>query len=247
MGAAVTQAAPRDVRAPSALRAVSRAIARALPLLFSGRLLGRLVLWTAGAFLLWIVIGAVLYDPISTALAELMGGVGVGVRVAGALVALMIFAFGAIVTALVLVATLAMPAIVRVVSDRHFPDLERRNGGRWHGSLRNALFTLLVFVPAWLAALLLLEVPPLYLIVSWCLSGWFNQRLFRYDGLSEHADAAELARLPREIRGRLFLMGVLFAPLALVPIVNLVMPLFAGVAFTYLCLDALARRRAVAA
>jgi hypothetical protein len=121
--------------------AVFRAVARALPLLFSGRLLGRLVLWTAGAFLLWIVIGAVLYDPISNALAELMGGVGVGVRVAGALIALMIFAFGGIVTA-------AGPRRdARDAGDRArgcgspLSDLERRNGGRWHGSLRNALFT----------------------------------------------------------------------------------------------------------
>jgi len=247
MGAAVAGAAAGRMRSTSAPRAVLRAIARALPLLLSGHLLGRLVLWTAGAFVAWIVIGWLALRPVTDGIAALLGVTSAATQVLISFGVLLVFLAGAIVTALMIVAAFAMPTIVRVVSARYFPDLEQRHGGRWHGSLRNALFTLLVFIPAWLGALLLLPLAPFYLAVSWCLSAWFNQRLFRYDALAEHADAAELRELPREIRGRLFIMGVVFAPLTLVPFVNLVMPLFAGIAFTYLCLDALARRRDAAA
>jgi len=246
MGAAVAGTVDGRVRSTSAPRAVLRAIARALPLLFSGHLLGRLVAWTAGAFLAWIVIGWLALRPVADAIAALFGVTSAATHVLIGFGVLLVFVAGAIVTALMIVAAFAMPTIVRVVADRYFPDLERRQGGRWHGSLRNALFTLLVFIPAWLGALVLLPLAPLYLAMSWCLSAWFNQRLFRYDALAEHADAAELRQVPREIRGRLLLMGLLFAPLTLVPIVNLVVPLFAGIAFTYLCLDALARRRVTA-
>jgi hypothetical protein len=222
---------------------VLRAIGRALPLLFNGRLLGRLALWTLAAFVVWTVIGIFAFDPATRAIEALVGNSGVARALANLFVFLTLVA-AAIVTAIVAVATLAMPAIVSLVSNRYYPDLERRHGGRWHGSLLNAAFTLLLFVPLWLVALVLLGVPPLYLAVSWCLSGWLNQRLFRYDALAEHADPTELVAVPREIRGRLFALGVMFAPLTLIPIVNLAVPLFAGIAFACLCLDALAHRRA---
>ena len=240
MGAAV--AAALAARDPAA-RALPRAIGRALPLLLSGRLLGRLVLWTAAAFAFWIVVGVFACHPAADALADAIGS-GAAARVVAAIVVTLTLVVAAIVTALVAVATLAMPSIVKLVAERHFPDLERRRGGSWHGSLRNVVVTLAIFVPVWLASLVLLAVPPVYVAVSWLLSGWLNQRLFRYDALAEHADAEELARGPREIRGRLVALGVIFAPLALVPVVNLAMPLFAAIAFACLCLDALARRRA---
>jgi hypothetical protein len=225
-----------------ALRALPRAIGRALPLLFSGRLLGRLVLWTAAAFAFWIAVGVFAFHPAADALADAIGS-GTAARVVATIVVALTFVVAAIVTALVAVATLAMPSIVRLVADRHFPELERRRGGTWHGSLRNVVVTLAIFVPLWLVSLVLLALPPVYVAASWLLTGWLNQRLFRYDALAEHADRDELARVPREIRGRLVALGVLFAPLALVPVVNLAMPLFAAIAFACLCLDTLARRR----
>jgi CysZ protein len=48
----------------------------------------------------------------------------------------------------------------------------------------------------------------------------------------------------RGARGRLVLLGLVLAPLSFVPVVNLLVPIYAGVAFTYLCLDELARLRA---
>lgn len=221
-----------------------RAIGRALPLLFSGRLLGALALWTAGAFLLWLAVAVVAFDPLTRAVAGWLGApTSTGVYAGVAIFVGLMFVLLAVLTALIAVSVLAMPAIVRLVTSRHFPALEERHGGTFAGSMRNLAATLALFAPAWLLALVLLPVPPLYLALSWALSGWLSQRVFRYDALAEHADAAELATLPRAIRGRLFLLGVLFAPLTLVPIVNLAIPLLAGIAFACLCLDELAHAR----
>ena len=68
--------------------------------------------------------------------------------------------------------------------------------------------------------------------------------MFRYDALAEHASAAEIATILREGRKRLFGLGLALSPLSLVPIVNvLVLPLYAGIAFTELCLSELAALR----
>jgi len=232
-------------RADPAPRAVARALRRALPLLFSGRLLGALLLWLSGSILVWIAIGAIAYTPASDALAGALGGT-LGDRIMASLVVMAVIGVGTIVTALVAISIFSMPIVVRLAAARHFPALERRAGGTWHGSLRNLLVALGVFIPLWLASSALLAVPPAYVAVSWLLTGWLNQRLFRYDALAEHADRAELAALPRVLRTRLMLLGVILAPLALVPIVNLLLPLLAALAFACLCLDGLARARKAA-
>jgi hypothetical protein len=239
---AVARSADRVGRA-GAVRAVLRALRRALPLLLDVRLLGRLVLWTALAFAIWIGIAVVAWEPATKALADAVGGGNAGVYAGVGIAVGVLFVAAAVVTALVAVATLAMPAIVQLVARKHFPSLERRQGGTWYGSLRNLVLTIVLFLPAWVFALVLFALPPVYLAVSWSLGAWLNQRLFRYDALAEHADRAELVRIPRQIRGRLFLMGLIFAPLALVPIVNLAVPLLAAIAFACLCLEALARDR----
>ena len=241
MGAAVAadSPAPRE----GAARAVLRALRCAVPLLFSPRLLGALALWLGGSILLWIVIGALVLDPASHALAPMLG-TGIGAQISAGLLVLAALALAALLTALVAIAVFTMPTVVKLVAVRRYPDLERRHGGTWHGSLVNVGVALGVFVPLWLLSFLLLPLAPLYFAASWCLTGWLNQRVFRYDALADHADRAELAALPRAMRGRLLLLGVVLAPLALVPFVNLLLPMLAALAFTCLCLDALARSRA---
>jgi CysZ protein len=240
VGAAVAGGAARA--RDSAARAILRAMRRALPLLLSPRLLCALAAWLLGACLAWLVIGLVVYEPATDALARRLGG-SIGDRIAAALIVMAALALAALLTALCAIAQFTMPTILRLVAQRHFPTLERRRGGTWVGSLRNLVVALGVFLPLWLASFMLLAVPPLYLLASWGLTGWLNERLFRYDALAEHADRTELAALPRAMHRRLWLLGCVLAPLALVPIVDLLLPLFAALAFACLCLDALAHWR----
>jgi uncharacterized protein involved in cysteine biosynthesis len=110
----------------------------------------------------------------------------------------------------------------------------------------NALVTLAWGLPLWLVVLPLWFVPFLGIALSLLLSAWINQRLFRYDALADHASAAERRRVIADARWRLFGLGLLLSPLALVPFANLVAPIYAGLAFTVLCLAELQALRLTA-
>ena len=240
MGAAVAAAA--GGASDSAWRAIVRAMRRALPLLFSPRLLGALAGWLLGACVAWLLIGLVVYTTATDALAQMLGN-SIGDRIVAALIVIAALALAALLTALCAIAVFTMPTILRLVAQRHFPALERRRGGTIAGSVGNLLLAVGVFVPLWLASFMLLAIPPLYVLASCALSGWLNQRLFRYDALAEHAARAELAALPRAMHKRLWLLGFVHEKQAHVKVVGLILTMYAGNAFERLRLAALAQWR----
>jgi uncharacterized protein involved in cysteine biosynthesis len=151
----------------------------------------------------------------------------------------------ALITAVLVTDIFAMPVIVPFVGDRYHPRLERRKGGTVAGSLWNATVAIVVFILLWLMSLPLwftgigaLLLPPL-------ISAYFNQRMFRYDALAEHADAEEYRAILHSAGGRLYLLGLLLSIALWVPFVNLAVPVLSALAFTHLCLGELARLRRV--
>lgn len=163
---------------------------------------------------------------------------------AGGIAALMLLLPAMLVAALLVTDLVAMPVIVPLVGGRHYPRLERREGGSVAGSAWNAAVAVAVFTGLWLATLPLwftgigaLLLPPL-------LSAYFNQRMFRYDALAEHASAEEQERVIGASRGELFLLGLAVSLLLYVPFVNLLVPVLSALAFTHFCLARLARVRA---
>ena len=148
-----------------------------------------------------------------------------------------------LVTAVLVMELVAMPVIVPLVARRSYPQLEQRKGGTFAGSVWNAFVAVAVFAALWLMSLPLwftgigaLVLPPL-------ISAHFNQRMFRYDALAEHATSAERDAVVRGARWRLFTLGLLLAMLYAIPIVNLAVPVLSGLAFTHLCLAELERLR----
>jgi len=232
---------------PQRARSVAAALARAAPVFLSPRIVAVVFVPLLVAAFAFVIVGWLAWAPLTTWLATSVFGAAPGSTwpaIAAGIVAFLLLTFGALLAALAAIATLAMPVIVRVVAARDYPGLERRHGGTAAGSVVNAALTFAVFVPAWLASLFLLALPPLFVAVSLLLSAWLNTRLFRYDALADHADAQEMRQICRAARGRMFALGLILAPLSYIPIVNLFAPLYAGVAFTYLCLDELAVARA---
>jgi uncharacterized protein involved in cysteine biosynthesis len=232
-----------------ASRAIAGALRRALPILFTARVIGLATLPLLVAAVVWTAIAVFAWHPLTDAIARSMGapadGAALWQRLAADAVALLMFAALAIATALAAIAVLTMPVIVKTVAARHFPGLAAHRGGTLAGSTRNALVALLVFLPLWLLTLPLLVLPPLYVAASLALNAWLSQRMFCYDALAEHATGDELASIIRERKARLLLLGLVLSPLSLVPVVNvLVLPVYAGIAFTELCLSELAHRRA---
>jgi len=145
-------------------------------------------------------------------------------------------------TALVITALFGMPALIHVVAGRDYPELRRESGGGLIGSVWNAAAAIAVFVVLWLVTL------PLWLIgvgviVPFVAAAYLNQRLFRYDAIAEHASADEMAALFKSERSGWWALGLLTGLLQFVPLLNLLGPVFAALAFIHYGLARLERQR----
>lgn len=172
-----------------------------------------------------------------------------------------------IASSLLFMGIVAMPAIERHVSGRHFPALDRKEGGSFVGSLAINVGSTAVFALLWLFTLPLYAIPPLAWLVQAGLWAWVTSRVMSYDALAAHASGAERQVLMRTCRPALLTIGlvsglagalpgiawmggavisvVLFPVLALVSLwLYIMLFLFAGLWFQYYCLQALAELRA---
>jgi CysZ protein len=223
---------------------IAGALSRAVPILFTARIVGLAVLPLVVAAVVWTGIAVAGWHPLTDALTRIFGASTLS-RIAADVIAVLMFAALAAATALTAIAVLAMPVIVRTVAARHYPTVAPLRGGTFAGSLGNAATALALFIPLWLASLVLLFIPPLYAVASLTLNAWLTQRMFRYDALAEHAARAEIAAVIARSRTRLMGLGLALSPLSLIPLVNIfVLPLYGGIAFTELCLAELEAFRA---
>jgi hypothetical protein len=113
-----------------------------------------------------------------------------------------------VVTALIFVGAIAMPAVVKHVSNRHYPQLARLRGGSLAGSLSMSLGSFLIFALMWLVTLPLNAVPLLAFVVQPALWGWLTYRVMAYDALAEHASAEERRALMKTHRWPLLAIGI---------------------------------------
>jgi hypothetical protein len=121
-----------------------------------------------------------------------------------------------VVLTLLLVTWLMAPAMVRLVAERRFPSLEKRGSGAWTGVLWSigaallALLALLLTLPLWL-------IPPLALLVPALIWGWLAAKVFGFDALAQHADAAERRHILHAQRWPLLAMGIAVGLLGAAP------------------------------
>ncbi len=122
-----------------------------------------------------------------------------------------------VISALLFVAVFMTPAMVALVAERRFPQLERKKGGSmlaslfWSlGSTALAVIALLVSIPLWL-------IPPLILILPPLIWGWLTYRVMSYDSLVEHASSEERRQIFKENRAALLGIGVLSGYLGAAP------------------------------
>jgi len=233
--------------------AVLDALAHALRDLFSLRVLWVVVWPMLLAMLLWLVMGITFWGTFSAWIAHGLDAIGIqawltdleplwvanGIQ---ALLHLMLFVPLVMLTALVITALFGMPALIRVVAERDYPQLGREAGGSLVGSLWNAVIAVTVFVALWLVTL------PLWLIVvgviiPFVAAAYLNQRLFRYDAIAEHASAEEMAVLFRNERGGWWGLGLLTGLVQFVPLLNLLGPVLAALAFIHYGLARLKQKR----
>jgi CysZ protein len=194
-----------------------------------------LTVWGIAAYLLWprlaVGLGAVLQGWLDPLLGWLPFDIGTLAAFIANLMLVMLFFALVYLTVLFILGVFGMQKMVDHVAARSFPGLERRRGGGAAGSVWNAIAALGGMVLMFVLSLPLWLVPPLGPLVLLAILSWGNQRLLRFDALAEHADAAEMARIFREHRGALYLLGFLLALFAYVPLVQFLGPVVFGLAF----------------
>jgi uncharacterized protein involved in cysteine biosynthesis len=130
------------------------------------------------------------------------------------------------------------------VATSYFPQLERKRGGTTFGSVANTVLAIAAYCVAWVLTLPLWLMAPLALVLPVLLAAYLNQRLFRYDALAEHASREEYPRVVAHARSNLYILGAIGGLLQFVPLLNLLTPVYIGLAFVHLCLAELEQVRA---
>lgn len=271
-----------DPMAANPSRSVLQSYGRALRAQFTGKMLLLSFLPCMLALVLW---GGLLYagfqplldwlhaqfveHDLFSASSGWLGAFGLGAlkTLLVPLIAMLLLLPLMILTALLFMGLFAMPAIVKYVSTRQFPALERKQGGSLLGSMLVNLTGFGIFVLLWLLSLPLYALAPLALLAQVLLWGWLTARVMAYDALAEHASVDERATITRQHRLPLQAIGMVSGALGALPgivwvggtvlsivlfpflaIVSLWMYvtifIFTGLWFQYYCLQALEDLRA---
>jgi len=122
-----------------------------------------------------------------------------------------------VVLSLLAVALMMTPALVSLVAERRFPQLEKKNGGTLIGGMFWALGSVLLAVVAMVVSMPLWLVPPLILVLPPLIWGWLAYRVMAYDALASHASSQERREIFRRHRITLLGMGVLSGYLGAAP------------------------------
>lgn len=146
-------------------------------------------------------------------------------------------------TALLILGVFGLPAMVEHVASRRFPQLERRHGGSFAGSVWNSVVALLGMIVLSLVTLPLWLAPPLWPLIPMAIMSWVNQKVLCYDALAEHASADEMRTVLAASRSVRYLLGFVLALVAYVPLIGFFAPVLFGLAFIHFLLADLDTRR----
>ena len=133
------------------------------------------------------------------------------------LIALWLFLPLMVATALIFVGLMATPMIVRHIGRRHYPGLERRQGGSFLRMLWVTIRSLLVFIALWIVTIPLCALPFVGFGIQPLLWGWLTYRVIAYDVLTRYADEQELVELMRKHRWQLLAIGTITGILGVAP------------------------------
>jgi MFS family permease len=150
---------------------------------------------------------------------EWLQGVGLGSLKAVAAPLLVIVAVTPLlVVGTLLVVSVAMtPAMVSLVAERRFPNMERKRGAGMLASIAWSLLTTVLALMALVISMPLWVIPPLILILPPLIWGWLTYRVMAFDVLASHASKDERRQLLRENQSWFFAMGLVAGYLGAAP------------------------------
>lgn len=182
-------------------------------------LLGAAVLLSAGCFVAaWFGVDALLatWSGSSSGWLAWLGGL--------ATLVLAWFLFPLVAASFV---AMFLDQVAAAIEARHYPQLPPAPGLPWHRSLAASLRFLGVLLLANAALLLLWLVPPVYPVAWLLVNGWLMGREYFELIALRRLDPPSARALREQHGGELLLTGVLLAALAMLPLLNLVVPVLA--------------------
>ncbi len=114
-----------------------------------------------------------------------------------------------VVMSLLAVSFMMTPALVNMVADRRFAQLERKRGGSMLHGVAWSLLSVVLALGALVLTLPLWWLPPMAMVMPALIWGWLTYRVMTYDVLADHASRAERLELMRRYRFQLLVMGVI--------------------------------------
>ena len=161
--------------------------------------------------------------------------------------AVLIMLVGSYMVATLFIATMLMPLMLRLLAGTDYADVELRGDDSLVASTLNSVKAAVIFAVGFLLTLPFWLIPGMGILLSVFWVAWLNRRTFVYDALAEHATAAELASIRQGQRWVLLALGGFTAILTGVPLLGLLAPSIAALAYIHFCLEALRRHRLVVA
>jgi hypothetical protein len=239
-------------------RAVT-AFLRAIASLFHPKMLALLLVPFVVAIVFWGLVALIVWDPLIHGLQAMFfeGGVAdwlyaqaerVGLEglrdIVTVAIALMLVVPLMFVTALLIIALFAMPAVNRHLGGGPYRDVGRRGSWSIAASIWNATLATAVFLVGYLVTLPLWLIPPLGFVVPWLWWGWLTARLMRFDSLVEFTEREERRAAITRHRRSYFLLGMMVTALNYIPPLFLVTPVLSALAFGHYSLALLRDERA---
>jgi len=206
-----------------------------------------LVFWGAAVFVFWaqatLWLGSMLRQWLETATVLISWDASAAALIGAKVVVVLLLVPLVQLTALLILGVFGLPAMVEHVAARRFPQLARRHGGSFAGSVWNSVVALLGMSALGLVSLPLWLLPPLWPLIPAAIMAWVNQKVLCYDALAEHASADEMRTVLAANRGARYLLGFVLALVAYVPLIGFFAPVLFGLAFIHLLLADLDARR----
>ena len=145
--------------------------------------------------------------------------------------------------AMLLSAIVVLPLLLNHLASVDYSDLARQGSDSVVASTWNSVAAALLFIAGWLVTLPLWLVPGLGLLLPLFWMAWLNRRSFAFDALAVHATPDEWRELRRAQAMPLLALGFAMALLAHVPLLGLLAPSLAALAYIHFGLEALRRLR----
>lgn len=202
------------------------------------------------ALLAWSVLAILALDGLIAALLDLppmtwltgWGAVWLA-KLFAALGGWLLILAAAYLTAILLAAILVLPLLLKHVAASDYPELARMGKDSLVAATWNSVSAALLFVAGWLLTLPLWLIPGFGLLLPVFWMAWLNRRTFAYDALAAHASDGEWRTLRKQHAAPLLMLGIALALLAHLPLIGLLAPTLAALAYIHYTLEALRQLR----